>query len=212
MYKVLKDKKVIVTGAGGGLGKELVNEFRSHGCEVFPIARQHGDLTDPETIEKIKKTYKSIDILINCAGLFLIKPLLETSLVEYEKMFNINVKAPFMLSKAFAPHMIKNKWGRIVNIASSSAYNGGADTGLYCMTKHALLGMSKSLYVELKSHGVRVHNVSPGSIQTKMGAGDYRQDFSTFIKPKEIASYISFVISFDSEMVVEETRLNRISV
>lgn len=212
MYKVLKNKRVIVTGANGGLGKELVNEFESHGCEVFPIARQHGDLSEPKTIEEIKNTYKSIDILINCAGLFLIKPLLETDLKEYEKMFDINVKAPFMLSKAFAPGMVKNKWGRIVNIASSSAYNGGADTGLYCMTKHALLGMSKSLYVELKEHGVRVHNVSPGSIQTKMGASDYRQDFSTFINPKEIAAYIAFIVSFDSEMVIEETRLNRISV
>jgi short-subunit dehydrogenase len=212
MYKVLKNKRVIVTGANGGLGKELVNEFKSHGCEVFPIARQHGDLSEPQTIEKIKNTYKSVDILVNCAGLFLIKSLLKTDLKEYEKMFNINVKAPFMLSKAFAPDMVKNKWGRIVNIASSSAYNGGADTGLYCMTKHALLGMSKSLYVELKENGVRVHNVSPGSIQTKMGASDYRQDFSTFINPKEIAAYIAFIVSFDSEMVVEETRLNRISV
>jgi len=212
MYKVLKDKKVLVTGAGGGLGKELVNEFESHGCEVYSIARQHGDLTQLETIEKIKNKHKSVDILINCAGWFLIKSILETSLEEYEKMFDINVKAPFMLSKAFAPGMIENKWGRIVNISSSSAYNGGPDTGLYCMTKHALLGMSKSLYAELKDDGVKVHNVSPGSIQTKMGASDYRQDFSTFIRPKEIASYVAFIISFDSEMVIEESRLNRISV
>lgn len=212
MYEILKDKRVLITGANGGLGKALFDEFKLRGCEVFPIARQHGDLTKSETIEEIKSAYGSVDILINCAGTFLIKPILETNLEEYESMFNINVKAPFMLSQAFAPEMVKNKWGRIVNIASSSAYNGGPDTGLYCMTKHALLGMSKSLYAELKPHGVRVHNVSPGSIQTKMGAGDYRQDFSTFIRPEEIASYIAFIISFDSEMVVEESRLNRISV
>jgi short-subunit dehydrogenase len=212
MYKVLKDKRVVITGAAGGLGQELVNEFKSHGCEVYSVARQHGDLAELKTIEKIKSTYKAIDILINCAGLFLIKPILETTLEEYEKMFDVNVRAPFMLSKAFAPYMVKSKWGRIVNIASSSAYNGGPDTGLYCMTKHALLGMSKALYAELKAHGVRVHNVSPGSMQTKMGASDYRQDFSTFINPKEIASYIAFIISFDSEMVIEESRLNRISI
>ncbi|HSH51179.1 MAG TPA: SDR family oxidoreductase [Bacteroidales bacterium] len=212
MYKVLKNKRAIITGANGGLGKELVNELKSHECEVIPIARQYGDLTELKTINKIKSKYNSIDILINCAGSFLIKSILETNLEEYENMFNINVKVPFMLSKVFAPDMIKNKWGRIVNIGSSSAYNGGSDTGLYCMTKHALLGMSKSLYAELKDHGVRVHNVSPGSIQTKMGASDYRQDFSTFINPKEIASYIAFIISFDSEMVVEESRLNRVFV
>jgi short-subunit dehydrogenase len=212
MYKVLKNKRAIITGANGGLGRELVNELKSHGCETIPIARQYGDLTELKTIEKIKSKYKSVDILINCAGSFLIKPLLETSLAEYENMFNINVKTPFMLSKAFVPDMIKNKWGRIINIGSSSAYNGGADTGLYCMTKHALLGMSKSLYVELKARGIRVYNISPGSIQTEMGASDYRQDFSTFINPKEIASYVAFIISFDSEMVIEESRLNRIFI
>lgn len=211
-FDLLQGKRVLITGANGGLGSALVDEFKSHGCEVYPVARQHGDLTKIETINKIKNFYKSIDILINCAGYFLIKPILETTLEEYENMFNINVKVPFILSKFFAQHMIKNKWGRIINIGSSSAYNGGADTGLYCMTKHALLGMSKSLYAELKPHGIRVHNVSPGSIQTKMGASDYRQDFSTFIKPEEIASYIAFITSFDSEMVIEESRLNRVSV
>ena len=108
--------------------------------------------------------------------------------------------------------MVSNNWGRIVNIGSSSSYNGSGETGIYCASKHALLGLSRSLYQEFKDSGVRVYSVSPGSIQTPMGAIDIRQDYSTFINPREVAEYIIFIITYDNEMISEEIRMNRITI
>ena len=86
-----------------------------------------------------------------------------------------------------------------------------AETGVYCASKHALLGLSRSLYQEYRERGVRAYSVSPGSIQTPMGATDTRQDYSTFLNPQEVAEYISFIMAYDNEMISEEIRLNRVT-
>ena len=108
--------------------------------------------------------------------------------------------------------MKKKKWGRIVNIGSSSAYNGFKNGTIYCSTKHSLLGLSRALYAELKDTGIRTFCISPGSTQTKMGKISNDQNFETFLNPKEIADYVIFIISFDNELISEEIRLNRIKV
>jgi NAD(P)-dependent dehydrogenase (short-subunit alcohol dehydrogenase family) len=106
--------------------------------------------------------------------------------------------------------MIGKKWGRIVNIGSSSAYSGFKNGTIYCSSKHAMLGLSRSLFDELKGHGIRVYCISPGSIKTKMGKQSKDQDFKTFLDPAEVAKYVGFVISFNDDLVSEEIRLNRI--
>ena len=110
--------------------------------------------------------------------------------------------------------MIKNKWGRIINIASSSAYGGSPMTSVYCASKHALLGFSRSLYKELKGDNVRVICVSPGSIKTEMGrkVEELGQDFDTFMEPDELAEYIVYSSSLDGNMISEEIRLNRVFI
>ena len=127
-------------------------------------------------------------------------------------MFNVNVKIPFILSKEFSKDMIKKKWGRIINIGSSSSYNGFENGSLYCGSKHAILGLSRSLQSELKQKNVRVLCISPGSTQTNMGKISKDQDFSTFLSAKEVAKYIIFSISFDKEMIIDEARLNRMVI
>ena len=136
------------------------------------------------------------------------------SMEEYEQCININVTAPFVLIKELSKSMIDKSWGRIINIASSSAYAGGATTSAYCASKHALLGLSRSLHKELKEHNIRVICVSPGSIKTEMGRKVEKlgQDFDTFMEPKEVAEYVVFNSSFDGNLVSEELRLNRMFV
>jgi NAD(P)-dependent dehydrogenase (short-subunit alcohol dehydrogenase family) len=111
--------------------------------------------------------------------------------------------------------MISKKWGRIVNIASSGAYNGRRKTVIYRASKHALLGLSRSLHSELKEYNVRTFCVSPGPIKTPMGLDIVKNEnpderFDSFMNPNEIAEFIAYLISFDNEMVSEEIRLNRI--
>lgn len=235
--KVLHGKNCFITGATGGIGRALSRKFAEIGCNLFLTATNNeklaalqkelaetnkgsrvffksGDLCKVKDIDELiaEATAKSdtIDILINCAGVFPVKALRETSIADFDRCFDINVKAPFIFCKAFSRHMTQNKWGRIVNIGSSSSYAGFKETSAYCSSKHALLGFSRSLYDELKEDGIRVFCVCPGSAKTKMGEQVKGQSPESFIEPSEIAEYVAFIISFDNEMVSEEIKLNRI--
>jgi len=229
---MLENKNCFISGATGGIGGCIAKKMAENGCNLFltssdiqglkrlkekltgvKVVYESGDLNKVEDIERIiKKTeeeFGQIDILINCAGLFPVKSLQDSSLKDFEDCFNVNIRASFLFSKAFSQSMVKNKWGRIVNIASSSAYSGFKNTSLYCASKHALLGLSRSLHSELKEYGVRVFCVSPASVKTEMGRKVTWQDYNTFIDPEDIAKYVSFIISFNKDMVSDEIRLNR---
>ena len=242
MNQILQGKNCLITGATGGLGKEIVKEFAKNGCNLFLTGRnneklnslkkelknyeneikidfEHADLSDVDDIQKLidktKKVFSNIDILVNCAGIFPVKLLSDSTVEDFEKCFSVNVKAAFILSKEFSQEMISKKWGRIINIASSGAYNGRSKTTIYRASKHALLGLSRSLHSELKEHNVRTFCVSPGPIKTSMGHDIIKNEnpdekFDSFMNPNEIAEFIVYLISFDNEMVSEEIRLSRI--
>tara|TARA_R110002072_G_scaffold155896_2_gene306330 strand:+ start:414 stop:1139 length:726 start_codon:yes stop_codon:yes gene_type:complete len=240
MLASLKGKNVFLTGATGGIGRELAYQFARSGCNLFLTGRDRERLSDlVDEIVSIDKHYGTtgfqagdlentqdvlslvegannclgkIDILVNCAGSFIVKPLFESSLDDFDMSFNVNVRAPFLFSREFAKSMSKSGWGRIINIGSSSSYSGFSNTSLYCSSKHALLGMSRSFYDELKDHNIKTFCFSPGSVKTEMGKKVKNQDFSTFIDPEELAEYIVFTISFDSDMISEELRINRFKI
>jgi short-subunit dehydrogenase len=230
-------KNCVVVGASGGIGNAITKKLVEQNYNLFLIGKnkkkllklkkeiekddinveiESVDLTNEKQIEqsikKIRKTFKKIDILINTSGVFLIKSIDKTTIKEFEESFKINVRAPFIFSKEFSKDMKKSKWGRIVNIGSSSAYNGFKNSTAYCSSKHALLGFSRALFSELKENNVRVYSISPGSTQTKMGKLSKDQKFETFLKPKEIADYVAFVIKFDNQLISEEVRLNRMNI
>ena len=234
MNQILCGKNCLVTGATGGLGREIAKEFAKNGCNLFLTGRNNdklnslknelendqikidfedADLSDDgeiqKLIEKVKNTFVNIDILVNCAGVFPVKLLSDSTIEDFEKCFGVNVKAAFVLCKEFSQGMISKKWGRIVNIASSSAYAGFKNTSIYCSSKHALLGLSRSLHSELKEHNVRTFCVSPGSIKTPMGKSVIGQNYETFLNPDEIAELIVRLVSFDNEMISQEIQLSR---
>jgi len=230
-------KNCLIIGASGGIGSAITKKLAKENYNLFLIGKnkkkllklkkeiekentiveiESVDLTDKKqidkSIKKIRKIFGRIDILINTSGLFLIKSIDKTTIKEFEDSFKINVIAPIIFSKEFSKDMKKSKWGRIVNIGSSSAYNGFKNSTAYCSSKHALLGFSRALFSELKDNNVRVYSISPGSTQTKMGKLSKDQKFETFLEPKEIADYVTFVIGFDKQLISEEIRLNRIQI
>ena len=238
MNQILQGKNCLITGATGGLGKEIAKEFAKNGCNLFLTGRNNeklsslknelendvseikidfedADLSDVDEIqkliEKVKSTFTNIDILVNCAGVFPVKSLSDSTVEDFEKCFSVNVKAAFVLCKEFSQGMITKKWGRIVNIASSSAYAGFKNTSIYCSSKHALLGLSRSLHSELKEHNVRTLCVSPSSIKTSMGKSVIGQNYETFLNPNEIAELIVHLVSFDNEMISQEIQLSRMN-
>ena len=236
MNQILRGKNCLITGATGGLGKEIAREFAKNGCNLFLTGRNNdklnslknelensvneikidfedADLSDDgeiqKLIEKVKNTFVNIDILVNCAGIFPVKLLSDSTVEDFENCFSVNVKAAFILCKEFSQGMISKKWGRIINIASSSAYAGFKNTSIYCSSKHALLGLSRSLHNELKEHNVRTFCVSPGSIKTPMGKSVIGQNYETFLNPNEVAELIVHLVSFNNEMISQEIQLSR---
>jgi 3-oxoacyl-[acyl-carrier protein] reductase len=158
----------------------------------------------------VRARFGNIEVLVNCAGVFPVKSLDQSSAEDFDACFAINVRAPFLLSTELASDMVRSGWGRIVNIGSSSAYAGFRDTSIYCASKHALLGFSRALNDELKARGVRTFCISPGSIDTAMGRDGARgQDVETFLDPDEIAQFVVDLISYDGPMIADEVRLNR---
>jgi len=239
---ILKNKNCLITGATGGLGKEIAIELAKKGVNLFLTSKKENlqklqleikknnnqilveyqcvDLRCDDgvktLVENIHKKFSRIDILINCAGENHRKPLSESTMEEFDSCMNLNVRAPFVLSKEFSKDMIKNKWGRIVNIASSSAHNGFKNAAIYCASKHALLGLSRTLFAELKNQNVRTFCISPGSMKTRMAKEDEgllaEQDYNTFMEPNEVAEFIIKIISYDNEMVSQEINLSRLII
>ena len=232
---ILKDKVCAITGAGGGIGRALALGFAAKGARLILSSRDaialestcaavresgHSDVQaivsdlsrDADALSLAGHVGRSsVDILVNNAGVFPTGPFLETGLADLDACLTVNLRAPFALSRAAAPHMVAQKWGRIVNIGSSSAYMGVARSSLYCASKHALLGLSRALHAELRDQGVRVFCISPGSVKTRMGKDVQGQDFETFIEPEEVARAVLFAVEEHGNLVCDEIRLNRMS-
>lgn len=234
---VFNGKRVLLTGATGGLGKHISKLLIETGCDLLLTSSKREklfelqselreisvylntggvvdicacDLNDRFQIDNLISVAGNIDVLINNAGMFSLKTIDEVDEEHLQKIMNINVLAPFTLIKSFLPYMVKNKWGKIVNIGSTSCYNGNFETIAYCMSKHAFLGMSKSLFEYGKENGVLVYNISPGSMQTDMGKEDYRYDFKNFIEPESIAEYVLFASSMEGNASIDEVRIERV--
>jgi len=231
---MLEGKRCLITGAAGGLGEQLARTFGSLGCRLLLTGRTDQSLdrlktrlggsvevegyvaadlrSEPEIdhlVETVQKSMGGLDLLINNAGVFPVGPFGDFGREALNECLDVNLRSAMMLTSAFVPAMTEAGWGRIVNIASSSAYAGFANTVIYCASKHGILGFSRALDDELRGSGVRVIAVSPGSIKTPMGRKVPGQTYETFIDPRETATIIADIVSLDGSIVVSELRLGR---
>jgi len=233
MLSDFHDKNILLTGATGGIGHAICKVFSPNCARIYGIGRDvdklqnlncefgnffgiHGDLTSPGFFEESRSTLdaRKIDILINCAGFLELRSISDIDMESIEKSFRTNVFPSIILTSICVDHMKKSGWGRIVNIGSSSSYNGGANTSLYCSSKHALLGFSKSMREELKEFGIKVISVSPASTQSKMGMIELNtpQKYDTFIDPETVAETVFFACRADGTADMHEIRIHRENV
>ena len=184
-----KNKNILITGASGGIGRELVKKFVSLGGNVV------GSGTKTEKLDLIKKKYPNIkvkkfdlsehsrieefiddvslqlgglDILINNAGTNVDNLSLRMKEEEWKKVIDVNLTATFLLSKHAIKKMLKNKFGRVVNITSVVGHTGNVGQSNYAASKSGIIGMSKSLAIEYARKNITVNCVSPGFIVSDM--------------------------------------------
>ncbi len=184
-----KNKKVLITGASGGIGGELVKKFVSLGADVLgtgtkaekldSIKKKHPnikvkkfDIADhsriEEFIENVSLELGGLDILINNAGTNMDNLSLRMKDEEWKKVIDINLTSTFLLSKHAIKKMLKNKFGRIVNITSVVGHTGNLGQSNYSAAKAGIIGMSKSLAIEYAKKNITVNCVSPGFIVSDM--------------------------------------------
>ena len=227
---MLRGKTALVTGGGGGIGREIAARLKAAGANVAICGRNvekleaaarsiggaltlPGDLLDDtyvqSCVDRTVETFGGLDILINNAGVALSKPFGETTIEDFDRVMATNVRAPFILIRSALPHLRKAR-GRVINIASVVAHKGYPLQSAYAASKHALLGLSKSLANELYEDGVRVHVISPGGVYTDM-AKVARPDLSPdgLISAAEVADAVMYLLSLDKNAVIDEICLHR---
>jgi NAD(P)-dependent dehydrogenase (short-subunit alcohol dehydrogenase family) len=170
----LQDKVCIVTGAGSGIGRASAQLFAAEGARVVaadlegtPYRVDVGDEEETRSlVDAVVGEYGRIDVLFNNAGVAGVGDLEETSLELWEHVMRVNVRGVFLMSRAVAPVMIAQRSGSIVNMSSAIAETGLARRVSYAASKGAVLALTKSMQVDLASHGVRVNALMPGTIMT----------------------------------------------
>lgn len=177
-----RKRNVLITGASGGIGTAIANKFLQHdgyrlvllGNSEQPKSQANKvfrvDFDNPDSLSRFLDLLPGleIDILINNAGINIIKPTTEISDLEIDRLININLIGPIKLSQAVLPHMVKTGWGRIVNIASIWSILSKKYRMIYSASKAGLDGVTKGLSAEYASEGILVNTISPGFTDTDL--------------------------------------------
>ena len=179
----LDGKRVLVTGGGRGLGAACARAFHEHEANVIAVARSESeleklaaecpgletwveDVTCDRFFERIRQL-DTLDVLVNNAGFNDPKPMSETSVETLDGMLSLNVRSVYLASQA-ALTVMQGSGGAIVNMSSQMGHVGSPNRTVYCMTKHAVEGLTKAMAVEVAESGVRVNSVAPTFIETEL--------------------------------------------
>ncbi len=212
-------KNVLITGGSRGIGAACVKLFAEKGYKVFftynkseaaavSLAKETGatpifcDLAVTENVEAAVVKVGEVDILINNAGVSHVGLISDISEEEYRYLMAVNTDAPFFLSRAVLPHMIRKQSGAIVNVSSMWGAVGASCEVAYSTSKAALIGFTKALAKEVGPSGVRVNCILPGVIDTDMNAHLSKEDLTALAeetplcrigKPQEVAEAILYL-------------------
>lgn len=178
----------LVTGASRGIGAAIAAALSERGYAVAWAARseaalaslvaEHGglavvmDLTDDASmgaaLERAREALGPIDVLVNNAGIAESAPVEGTDDALWDRALRVNLTAPFRLTRACLPHMVAQRWGRVVFIASNAGLTGYRFTSAYCASKHGVVGLMRAVAAEVATKGVTVNAVCPGFVDTEM--------------------------------------------
>jgi NAD(P)-dependent dehydrogenase (short-subunit alcohol dehydrogenase family) len=199
------NKSALVTGASRGIGQAIAERLAAEGYRVFAndlpvreaelaeltkrVASEGGrceaiccDVSDPAAVTFMVReclaTAGGVDLLVNNAGVLSVHPVEEIEPDEWDRMFDVNVKGVFLVTKALLEHFRGRGAGRIVNIASIGGKRGAPGQAHYCASKAAVINFTQVLAMEVAKDGITVNAVCPGIIDTEMGRNNYRDEES----------------------------------
>jgi NAD(P)-dependent dehydrogenase (short-subunit alcohol dehydrogenase family) len=207
----VRDKRIVVTGGGRGIGAALASELRDRGADVVTVDVQPGadltcDVSDPEQVEAMFVAVGAIDGLVNCAALLVDRRAFdEIDLDEWDRMFAVNVRGSFLCARAAAQAM-GERGGSIVNVASETALTGSHGFVHYVASKGAVISMTRALANEVGPRGIRVNCVAPGYTPTPGSEmlGPYdptRTPLGRVMRPDDLLGTFCYLLSDDSAFV-----------
>jgi NAD(P)-dependent dehydrogenase (short-subunit alcohol dehydrogenase family) len=217
-------KRVLVTGAGKGIGRETAQLLTRFGAEVAALGRNaedlaysahplRVDLADVDATRAAIASVLPIDLLVNCAGIVELESVLETSMETFDRTLAINTRAPLLVAQLVARDLLRRgATGAMVNVSSLAAKVATRDHVAYCASKAALDAITQVMALEWGPHGIRVNSVNPivtltpmadkaWSDPAKSGPMLARVPLGRFAQPGEIAAAIAFLLSDDAAMI-----------
>ena len=232
----LKDKNIIVTGASGGIGNSIVKKLNESGANILAsgtrieklkelkkdfekISTLAFDISENRKIEEFienatKELGGRLDCIVNNAGITQDNLAIRMGIDEWQKVINVNLTSTFLISKFAIKKMLKNKYGKIVNITSVVGHTGNLGQANYTASKAGIVAMSKSLAIEYAKKNININCISPGFIKTAMTDNIDEKFKETIIskipsarlgEPDDIANAVGFLCSDQSSYINGET-------
>ncbi|MFN0181120.1 MAG: SDR family oxidoreductase [Gemmatimonadales bacterium] len=202
--------RVGVTARNAAKLEALVAELRQAGVAA---AGRPADVADPTEVEGLVRhvvdALGPIEALVNNAGVAFTKPILDTTLEEWDRTFATNVRGLFLVTRAVLPGMQSLGRGDIVNIASLAGKNGVANAVAYSASKHAVMGFSRSLMLEVRRDGIRVITICPGSVDTPLlrNAPAFAPKFDRILQPEDVADTVVDALKLPRRAMVSELEI-----